>query len=266
MASGNIELDASAPGEGHSYFIPMVDMLAGVVFILVILLAAATLVSRDEFVKTETSQSATAKAEADMQAALKMQAQAQQIMEQAKQIEKIYLDPRRQVEIATQTLLERLAESLTRQGYQVETNLTESRLSVLGSQAFAGDAANLSAKGEQLSRDIAAALGDELPCLTTRPAGLAQCAFYPQVRLETAEVQVVETPATGQTGDASLADARSLTMMSAIVGGQPGLIALRTPSGTSILSYAGDVKGGAGTGEEAVTLRFQMAVPAIRKD
>lgn len=263
-----MEPDTAAPGEGHSYFIPMVDMLAGVVFILVILLAAATLVSRDEFVKSESSQAASARADADLQAAEKAEAEAQRALTLARQeraeAERLRLDPRRQVEIAVRTLLERLSAELTREGYQVEASVPEARLGIFAPEAFAGGGSALSTKGQQLAGDVAALLGQELPCLTGRAGGLAQCAAYPPLRLETAEIQAGAPAASGRVPDAALAEARSLVVMSAIAGGRPELMALRSPSGTGVFAYAGDAKPGAAAG--SVALRFQIALPKAGKD
>lgn len=269
MAGSEMESGAALPDQGHSYFIPMVDMLAGVVFILVILLAAATLVSRDEFVKSENSQVQEARARADLDAAQKTEAEAQRILAQARQeqmaAENIRLDPRRQMEIAMRMLLDRLSAGLSAKGYQVETSVPEARLSVTGSDSFTGADTTLSAKGQQLAADLSTVLEQELPCLTGRPAGLGQCAPYPPLKLETAEVQAAGTPA-GQASDPALATARSLVLMSTIVAARPDLMALRSPNGTGIFSYAGNAKAGHDGAIQAVVLRFQMAVPSAAKN
>jgi hypothetical protein len=258
----------------------MVDMLAGVVFILIILLAAATLVSRNEFVKSEQTEAQTARAESALQAAeqarRKAEEEAQQAIAEAKrrieraqlqaaQAERLALDPRRQAELATRILLARLSEELARQGYSVETSIRDASLKILGTETFAAGGTSLSGEGEGLAVALAGLLDRELPCLTSRPAGLEQCALYPTAKLETAQIRAA-APASGRPEDKAVADARSLVLMSRMIAGRPDLMMLRAPGGTSVFTSVGSPAAGAGASPAGtIELRFQMAVAAAPK-
>ena len=43
-------------GGNSGFFVPMVDMLAGVIFILIIMLVSVALLARDDYTKVETAQ------------------------------------------------------------------------------------------------------------------------------------------------------------------------------------------------------------------
>ncbi len=252
MAQADGENDRYAAGDGHSYFVPMVDMLAGVVFILVILLAAATLVSRNEFKPSEKAQAETARIRAELEAARRQ--------------EHLYLDPRREAALATRTLLDRLANGLRQAGYTVETSPADSELTVRGIAAFTGNEPSLSTKGGRLAADIAEILGRELPCVTSGRPASSRCAAYPAVKLETVEVRAVAPAPDGHDLGGQPADAQSLVLMSAMIAARPNLLGLRSPGGTGVFTYGGVAPESPGAlTPDTIALRFQMAVPPIPK-
>lgn len=243
--------DAFAASDSHSYFVPMVDMLAGVVFILVILLAASMLVTRNDFAKAQKMQVETAKIKAELK--------------QAEKEKRLYLDPRRRAELATRVLLKRLAASLTQQGYEVETSIPDGRITITGADAFDTAGPALTVAGRRLANNLGMLLAQQLPCLAGQRAGLAQCNGYPGIRLQTVQVSVPITQVPGKMDlDPALADARSLALMSGMVGGQPHLMALHAPGGAGIFTYiSGSAQKEPGSASKALSLEFQMAVPPI---
>ena len=63
------EPDSGDLSDSHGYFIPMVDMMAGVVFILVVLLASVNLVSRDDFTEAAEASAEIQRIQAELDAA-----------------------------------------------------------------------------------------------------------------------------------------------------------------------------------------------------
>ena len=232
--SGPSDMGSMEPQQSHSYFVPMVDMLAGVVFILIVLLVSANLVSRDDFVTAQKAQSSAPAGKATP-------------------ANDLPLDPRRQVELATRMLLDRLSRTLEARGYHVDSNVAEGRLTITEVDAFAASQPGLSPQGDVLVAALAGTLSTELPCLSGAARTAQRCRGYPDVRLETAQVEVV--PGSGSQADQVLADSRALSVMSATIGRQPGLLALRSPGGVGLFTYAA----ASPAPLAAINLRFQFA-------
>lgn len=228
--------DASA----HSYFMPMVDMLAGVVFLLVIMLASSMLVTRPEFGQAEAMEQELARIQAELG--------------QAQAAERLYLEPRRRARAATKLLLGRIAESLRRDGIETASAPDTGTLAFSAFQPF--DGRSLSADGQRLASALAGALARELPCLApapAQPAG-ADCAAYGDVRLQTVALTV---PAGA---DAAQARGDALRLLTAIVTNEPSLLALNEQGGSELMIYG---VGEAGDPDARALLRIDMAVPAI---
>lgn len=239
--AGRPDIDALGAQQSHSYFVPMVDMLAGVVFILIVLLVSANLVSRNDFV---TAQKAQTSAAAASKAAPKAN---------------LPLDPRRQVDLATRMLLDRLSRTLEAKGYRVDSNVDEGMLTIAEVDAFEASRADLSQQGEDLVSALAGALSGELSCLSGSARTAPRCKDYPDVRLETAQIEVV--PGSAGQADHVLADSRALSVMSGTIGRQPNLLALRSPGGVGLFTYAV----AAPDPLPAINLRFQFADKAKGK-
>jgi hypothetical protein len=233
----------------HSYFVPIVDMLAGVVFLLVIMLAASVLVSRPEFGQTEQMQAEIARISRELQ--------------DAKAKERHYIEPRRQARVAMGVLLGRLSSALEKAGFSTSVNADDGTISVGGEGIFDPSGKVLGDRGRALAGALAAVLARELPCLARAPAGdAALCGGYGGARLDSAMITV---PRNG----ANSARAQALQLLSAVASAAPGLLTLEAPDGAILMRYGkGDQAApkAAATGGVPVSpmaLRFQMDVPAI---
>ncbi|MGN6584585.1 MAG: hypothetical protein ACTHJV_12865 [Rhizobiaceae bacterium] len=233
----------------HSYFVPIVDMLAGVVFLLVIMLAASVLVSRPEFGQTEQMQAEIAKISKELH--------------DAKAKETRYIEPRRQARMAMGVLLDRLSSALDKAGFSAAANPDEGTLSIGGGDIFDPSGKFLGDKGRALARTLSGVLSGELPCLARAPAGSpAACGAYGGAHLDSARITV---PANG----ANSARAQALQLLSAVASAAPGLLTLEAPDGATLMGYGKSgatppaSSGGASQPAAPVTLRFQMDVPAI---
>ena len=233
----------------HSYFVPIVDMLAGVVFLLVIMLAASVLVSRPEFVQTERMQAELAKISRELQ--------------DAKAKERRYIEPRRQARMAMGVLLDRLSSALDKAGFSANANPDDGTLSIGDGGIFDPSGKTLGDRGRALARTLAGVLSGELPCLARSPAGSpAACGAYGGAHLDSATIMV---PPNG----VNAGRAQALQLLSAIASDAPGLLALQAPDGATLMGYGQDGAANKGTPIAAgqpvapITLRFQMDVPAI---
>lgn len=227
---------SSDPGLApHSFFVPMVDLLAGVVFLLVIMLAASVLVTRADFGQAQAMQAELQKISAELEA--------------ARAAERLLLDPRRQADRDRRLLLERVAAIIGSQGYVVETDPEAGALSVTGQGS------------EELAGVVGQALARELPCLVPAEANPANCDAYGSSRLETVSVTAT---APSETPDTVQADrVRSLRMFSQMASRQPGLLGLAGADGLPIMTYGAATSHLPAGGGEALVLQFQMSLPPL---
>jgi len=238
--------------DSHSYFVPMVDMLAGVVFILIIMLASVSLVSRADFSMAANNQAEIKRIQAEL--------------EKARLLEARYLDPRRTAETALRLLLSRLQDGLAHRGFQSETKPEEGRLIVISD--IQSDPLLAPPQGVvQVADVLAEVLGAELPCLAdgAQPAP-NPCAAYPVARLDTVAIAVRPgngsvnvTPATGE----------ALSLFAEVAHAAPTLLALRAPGGAPLITYRG-LSPLEGTSDEhhkpstgRIELQMQMEVPSL---
>lgn len=218
-------LDMTQETASHSYFVPMVDMLAGVVFILIIMLASVSLVSRADFSTAVDSQAEIKRIQAEL--------------EKARQLDARYLDPRRTAEAALRLLLSRLQDGLAHRGFESESKPDEGRL--LLTSETQSDASVLASP--QLDVRIADALAEvlaaELPCLAEgdQPTP-AVCAAYPAARLDTVAIAVRAYGAKDSTNVTPATDA-ALSLFAEVAHATPNLLALRSPGGARLITYRG---------------------------
>ncbi|MBL8581330.1 MAG: hypothetical protein JNL61_03750 [Rhizobiaceae bacterium] len=241
------------PGEqelsSHSFFVPMVDLLAGVVFLLVIMLAASVLVSRPDFGKAQSMQTELRRIAAEL--------------ETARAAEHLLLDPRRQADRDRRLLLERLAGRLAGRGYQLSVDAERGTVAVEARDAFRDGAIALEPAGQALAAAVGDALAAELPCLAVPATNADGCAGYGDARLETVEVLASPSRMTMPAGGAvSTARALSLQLLSSVAAAHPALVALAGERGVPLMTY-GEGASGAAEGPEGLVLRFQMALPPI---
>lgn len=232
-----MEHDAGSPENiaTHSYFMPMVDMLAGVVFLLVIMLASSMLVTRPEFAQAEAMEQEMARIQAEL--------------DKARAAERLYLEPRRRARAATELLLNRISDSLRRYGIETVASPDTGVLTFGAMQPFAER--GLSADGGRLVKALSAALAAELPCLTATMPATGNCADYPDVSLQTVALTVPPGPDAGQT------KANALRLLTEIGNAEPGLLTLTEQGGSDVMTTA------IGESGEPFALRVDMAVPRI---
>jgi hypothetical protein len=239
--------------DSHSYFVPMVDMLAGVVFILIIMLASVSLVSRADFSMVDNNQAEIRRIQAEL--------------EKARLLEARYLDPRRTAEAALRLLLSRLQGGLALRGFKSESKPDEGRLIVIsdGSDPLLTSPQS----GARIADVLAEELGTELPCLAdgAQPAP-NPCAAYPVARRETVAIAVRSHPA-NYSVNVTPATGEALSLFAEIARAAPSLLALRAPGGAPLITYRG-LSALEGTSDEhrkpstgRIELQVQMEVPAL---
>jgi hypothetical protein len=246
--------DTTGITDSHSYFVPMVDMLAGVVFILIIMLASVSLVSRTDFSVAIESQAEIKRIQVEL--------------ERARQLDARYLDPRRTAEAALRQLLRRLQEELMRRGFESESKPEEGRL-VLRSAARSDPSVPAPAFNMRIANALAEVLATELPCLADGDRGSAVCAGYPAARLDTVAIAVRD--AGNDSTEATLATGAALSLFANVARAEPNLLALRSPGGARLMTYRGlsaleatgaqPDKGDAGQ----IELHVQMDVPPLSR-
>lgn len=247
MAHGN------SGGNAQSYFVPMVDMLAGVIFILVILLAAVSLVSRDEFPQVEAMQEEVRRIEAELA--------------EARRMESAYLDPRRVARQARKLILARLQDRLSAQGIDSDVLSEEGSLVVRGGPFYADGTIRLTEAASTVAAALAQALARELPCVAADQPATPECAAYGSAQLDEATI-VTRAPAGGEPAPAERAESRALGFLSAMAGARPELLAQKAVDGRRLLDYrtgpadAGGEPAG-DNGDDAITLTFTMNVPPL---
>jgi hypothetical protein len=240
----------------HSYFIPMVDMLAGVVFILVILLASTMLVSRNDFADAAAANAEIARINAALQA--------------ARNEERRVLEPRRRAHRALRQLLDRLDANLNGSSTPHRIDYDAGRLSIAADALFQPGSAALDDGGRRLAKTLATALGNELPCLAKSPTQTPACADYDGAVLE--QVILAYRPDTANPGiDTATATARALALLSQVAVTTPALAGLVGADAGKLLTHASfapaptDAKT-ADRADKAATivLQFQMEIPASK--
>lgn len=238
---------SSDPGLApHSFFVPMVDLLAGVVFLLVIMLAASVLVTRADFGQAQAMQAELQRISAELEA--------------ARTAERLLLDPRRQADRDRRLMLERIATLIASQGYAVDIDPEAGALSVTGHGTF-GAAAAPGEAGEELARVVGDALARELPCLVPPDANAANCDGYGSSRLET--VSVTATAPGASPDPSQAARVRSLRLFSQMASHQPGLLGLAGADGLPIMTYGAAITHQQAGGGEALVVQFQMSLPPL---
>jgi hypothetical protein len=245
--------DTTEITDSHSYFVPMVDMLAGVVFILIIMLASVSLVSRTDF-----------------SVAIESQAEIKRIqmeLERARLLDAHYLDPRRTAEAAVRLLFLRLQEGLARRGFESESKPEEGRL-LLTSETKPDAPVPASPPFDiRIAAALAEVLAAELPCLADGDRASPVCAAYPAARLDTATIAVRDVGKDDT--DTTLATGAALSLFADVAHAAPNLLALRSPGGARLMTYRGLSaleaaggqlhKGAAGR----IELQVQMDVPPL---
>ncbi len=237
---------------GAGFFVPMVDMLAGVIFILIIMLVSVALLARDDYTKIETAQKEVSQIEKELEA--------------ARAAEATYLYPRRQASEALRAVLRRIGDDLAAGGIASSVEKGPDRLR-LGSAVVFDGGASLSPAGTRIASTLSKALARSLPCLTDlRP--MPECADVPDARAARIAITVHSPAREGAALDAqALTDVQSVNLFAALGDHNPALAVLRNPAGQKLLGYAGlgdsVLSKEAGAHAERVELVFEMFVPPL---
>lgn len=226
----------------HTYFMPMVDMLAGVVFILVIMLAAMSLVSREDFNKAEPMQQEIQRIQSELA--------------KARALDQSLLTPRRAAQRAITDLLTRLQEKTSAAGFVTEIKSAEGLLFLKDANLFAADQPSLTNRGQQAAGILSEALAGELACLAERSASNKPC-MLGAIRLDG-----VTIGAAGR-ADGSQQAERTFAFLTAMGKIAPGLLTMRTENGFRLLDYGLPDSLQPKPGEGGLSLRFDSQLPQI---
>ena len=166
-----MDTDEALSDSGENFFIPMSDLLAGVVFILLILIMSLALVTRTDFVVSERAAAEMARIAAEL--------------EKARALQRAYLEPRETASEALEAMLQRISAALTAAGLPNVIDKQAGSIAMASRLLFnEGDHA-LSDAGRARLGQLAEILMRYLGCLSTilRPQPDA-CAGIPSARLD----------------------------------------------------------------------------------
>lgn len=239
-------------GGNSGFFVPMVDMLAGVIFILIIMLVSVALLARDDYTKVETAQKEITAITKELEA--------------ARAAEATYLVPRRQASEALRALIARVSRDLSDHGVSSAVMTGPDRLR-LDATAFLVGGASLSDAGKRAADILSDALARSLVCLTDQRASAA-CADIPDARLARVVIAVHSPAEVGAALDAqSLTDVQAVNLFAELGRTNPSLVSLRNPAGQKMLGYAalGDsvLATEPNASEPRLEVVFEMFVPPL---
>jgi hypothetical protein len=214
------------------YYVPLADLLTGLIFILMVLIAALTITQR-----------------ADLQTAERLEVEHKRVaarIDEIREVESKVIEPRQRIAEALQQLTEQVSAILHSRGVAHEIDAQAGRISVPLGELFAdrGDTA-VSANGETVASAIADALRRALPCLAAANFGDPEvCQRISPARLERALITVRAAAATptkeGGVGDpVALAGVQATSVYAAILRSQPLLAALYDGQSRPVLEFRG---------------------------
>lgn len=239
---------------GSRFYLPLVDLLSGVVFVLVIMLMAVAITNRDDFRYSEDAQAAR-----------------QELEQTRKEIEALRaqeLVPRFEAARHERELIRRLAERLGKNGF-ASTMIDDGRTLRLSIGAMVEVAAvsGLTARGEELVGLVGTWLGEVLPCISpTAKEPAPECGKSDTGRLQ--RISLVVTKRLGFHAEKARGESilTALAVARAIGRRVPNFVDLRAADGTAAVDYAG-VAAAEKTGDD-VTLDFaiRLSVPPAPSD
>lgn len=218
----------------HSYFVPMVDMLAGVVFILVIMLAATALLSRQDFSEIEPMQREINAVRSELA--------------QVRELERSLLTPRLEARRKLSDLLERFQQRLSAEGLASSTLLAQGQLQLTDPDLFTEGSTGVTGKGRRAASVLAQTIATESACADPPPLP-ASCLVG---GLDLASIRVV---ASGAELSPELKAARSLTYLNLMAEGVPELLGLQAVGGYRLMEF--ETPGAADT--SPIILKFDLA-------
>jgi hypothetical protein len=261
-----MDTDDALAGHSENYFVPMADLLAGIVFVLLILIMSLALVTRTDFVTSE-------------QAIAEMKRVATEL-EKARALQRAYLEPREVASAALQATLSRISVALSAVGLP---NVLDSQAGsiTMHSRLFFDEGAHaLSEAGRTRADQLALIMTQYLGCLSNIPRPRPEaCAGIPSARLDrlvvAAHVGRFEKGADGIERASTLTGLQALAVYSRLAETSPVLLELKNVHGQPGLEFRGfgdrrpPPKGGtvsALPSADRIELILRMEVPAVPDD
>lgn len=233
----------------EGYYASMADLMAGMLFIFIIVAMVFAIDVRKD--KVEAVAEAEAKAEARVKAELEIPATP---LDRPVPVD---------TEIAVRArLVEAIRDFLAARGVRVESEPREGLLRLPANLLFTPAGAVPLPAGQTAMSHLAEALDRWLPCLSNGapPPDTAACAPFTTARLRLVRIEVHAEPGQRTAGDAeSLTGARAVHLLSGLLGASPHLLDLRNDAAERLL----DVRGmGAQWPLEPATADTEKAEPA----
>ena len=234
---------------GSRFYLPLVDLLSGVVFVLVIMLMAVAITNRDEFRYSAEAQSAREDLE--------------KIHKEIEALRAHDLTPRLESARQERELIRRLAQRLNENGFS-STTIDDGRTlrMPIGVLVDVGSASGLSVRGMKFVDVIGAWVREILPCI----APASKEAPSTCEKLATGRLQRISFVVTKQLG-AHAEQVRSesiltaLTVVRAIGRIVPNFVDMRAADNTVVVDYTG-IAGVDKTSEDTtLDLAVRLAVP-----
>jgi hypothetical protein len=219
--------DSFSKDEG--YYASMADLMAGMLFIFIIIAMVFALDVRKD--RVDAVAEAEAKAEARVKAELDVPATP---LDRPSPVD---------TEIAVRArLIETIRDFLASRGIQVESAPREGLLRLPAGQYFAAKGASLLPAGQTMISHLGEALGRWLPCLAAGapPPDAAACQPFAGARLRTVRIETHAEPGLQTAGEAeSLTGARAVHLLSGLLGAGAPLLDLRNDAAERLLDIRG---------------------------
>jgi hypothetical protein len=224
-----MSLPADSFSKDEGYYASMADLMAGMLFIFIIIAMVFALDVRKD--RVDAVAEAEAKAEARIKAELDVPATP------------LERPPQADIEIAVRArLIEEMREFLASRGIQAEGMPREGLLRLPADRYFAPAGAMPLAPGQTMMSHLGEALGRWLPCLSNgapQPDGGA-CQPFAEARLRTVRIEVHAEPGPQTAAEAdSLTGARAVHLLSGLLGASPHLLDLRNDAAERLVDMRG---------------------------
>jgi hypothetical protein len=260
-----MEIDETISEHRENYFIPMSDLLAGVVFVLLILIMSLALVIRPDFVVSERATAEMKRIAAEL--------------EQARALERQFIEPREAASRALEMILERISMSLASTGLPNVLNKQAGTIEMSSRLFFDEGGHILSETGRTRADQLALILSQYLGCVSNIPRPRPElCVGIPDARLKrilvASHVGPFDKTINGVPTAGVLTAARALGIYSHLAEKAPILLQLQDPHGQPAVEFRGfgdrqpklDQSRTATAASDRIELMLSMNVPAIPND
>jgi hypothetical protein len=265
LGSTLMETEEILSDHRENYFIPMSDLLAGVVFVLLILIMSLALVIRPDFVASERATAEMKRIAAEL--------------EKARALERQFIEPREAASRALEMILDRMSMALASTGLPNVLNNHTGSIEMSGRLFFGEGEHVLSETGRARADQLALILSQYLGCVSNIPRPLPElCTGIPDARLSrvivASHVGPLDKRMNGVPTAAVLTAARALGIYSRLAEKAPILMQLQDPHGQPGVEFRGfgdrqpklDQTRTAPLASDRIELILSMDVPAIPDD